>query len=461
MAIAHKRRRLKITDGVLTLLAPGLPELSCLLVEADDKGCLGRFSLQTLSPETGLAWRQALVPQRPVTARLECAEVPPFESDSFINHLMDRLTYTEIELDFGELPAEVKSVLARKAFSHAMNSFELPIKAPVPPSQKVPLSPAVEMAEVGPASSSQKTVIEPAPAFAQDSAPSAPQSPPPPPTTTPISAEMAAAADHDFLRSKRLGEVLIHMGHCTPEEIQQASRAANRTGEKLGRYLLRQGIITPRILCHALALQSGLPMTDVRDAEAPEDLINVFSITRMQELRFIPFDQARNFVCIAVADVLDRNVLRDLEDLCGRRIQMFLADEEMLVLRIDQILQQRNPRKHARYPLSVPVVYQFCNRMGQPLEETVYFVTSVNVSRGGLAVQGVPTALGTLADTRRQDLYTHAIIKTSPHEIEAICQIRWVRKGERRAGAQPRWSIGLMIVEITPENQARLDAICQ
>jgi len=254
--------------------------------------------------------------------------------------------------------------------------------------------------------------------------------------------------------------VLVHMGHCTTEEIHQASRASQRSGERLGRYLLRQNAISPRILCHALALQSGLPMTDVSAADAHEELITAFSVSKMQDLRFIPFDQARNFVCIAVADVLDRDILRDLEDLCGRRIQMYLADEEMLARRIDEILEKRNPRRHTRHPLTVPVVYQFCNRMGQAVEETVYFVTSFNVSHGGLAVQGVPTALGMLADTRRQDLYANVIVKSAPHEVEAICQIRWVRKGERRAGAQPRWSIGLMVVEITPENQHILDALC-
>jgi hypothetical protein len=280
------------------------------------------------------------------------------------------------------------------------------------------------------------------------------------PATTMPTQGIIGASDSDFLRNRKLGEVLVHMGHLKPQQVDQAVRASQVIGERLGRYLVRESFVTPKILCHALALQSGLPTTDITGVNVPADLIELFTVSTMQEQRILPFDQAKTFICVAVADVLTPKEIRALEAQCGRRIQIFLADEDELAKQIDVILRRRTARKHPRYALIVPVVYQFCSRLGTPVDETVYFVTSVNFSEGGMAIQGVPEAVGTLADTRRQDMYANVIVKALPNEIEARCQVRWVRKSDKSAGAVPKYQIGMEFVEITDENRVRLANLC-
>jgi hypothetical protein len=461
---------LTVTDGVLDLGVAGFKDLECMLVEIDEHGCLIRFCLQTLPPDVGVAWRRILIPQQHLKARLRGHQIPDCEANVVINHLLDQMTYTEVELDFEQIPAELRAALRRKSIGMAMHNFDLPARPVVPATPATPMIPPPPPRPT----SMQKTEFVEAPNFAAQQAPrpkAVPHAPAPAAERKSDSATRNAvtmptggltdAADSDFLRKKKLGEVLIHMGHATPEEIEQAARATRRSGEKLGRYLLRQGIVTPRVLCHALALQSGLPMTDVSDATPPEALINLFTLQRMQDMRFIPFDQARTFVCLAVADILTPDEIRALEEICGRKVQLFLADEEILVKRIDHIMQVSNPRRHHRYNLNVPVIYQFCSRVGAPVDETVYFVTSVNISEGGLAVQGVPTALGVLADSRRQDLYANVIIKSTPDEVEATYQVRWVRKPDRRAGPNGRWTLGMQLVEIDDENSMKLKHLCR
>jgi hypothetical protein len=57
-------------------------------------------------------------------------------------------------------------------------------------------------------------------------------------------------------------------------------------------------------------------------------------------------------------------------------------------------------------------------------------------------------------------MYANVIVKALPNEIEARCQVRWVRKGDKTAGAVPKYQIGMEFVEITDENRVRLANLC-
>jgi hypothetical protein len=204
MAQGNQRKRLTITDGVLDLSVPGFKDLECLLAEIDEHGCLIRLSLQTLPPDVGVAWRKVLIPQQRLRARLRGFQIPDCEANVVINHLLDQMTFTEIELDFDQIPSELRSVLRRKSFGQAMHTFELPTR----PAASHPTPPPLP--RVG-----QKTEIMEPPSFVVQMAPVAAEKKPDSAVRSAVTMPttgLAETSDTDFLRNKTLGEVQVHMG---------------------------------------------------------------------------------------------------------------------------------------------------------------------------------------------------------------------------------------------------------
>ena len=268
--------------------------------------------------------------------------------------------------------------------------------------------------------------------------------------------------DTQNLKTKRLGEVLIHMGRLTPDQVASAVRYAKGNGERLGRYLLRTGMVAPDALCRALALQTGMPMTDLSEAEIPEALARVFPHEMMVQHSFVPFDDSKAFVCVAVADPLPMTTQKELEKLCGKRIEMFLAQEDLVVRTLDKLRgkQKRKLRRHIRYEVNALVRYQFCSRLGHPAEDVIHNGTTLNISEGGFLIEGSPTALGSPDDLRRRGICCRVVLTGTFQEISTLCHLRSIRARERQEAGKARWLLGLEVAEIAADDRRRLKELC-
>jgi hypothetical protein len=273
-----------------------------------------------------------------------------------------------------------------------------------------------------------------------------------------------APSVHDTqpLRMKKVGEVLVHMGRLNNDQVAMALQQARSNGERLGRYLLRTGMVTPDALCRALALQTGLPMTDLSDATIPENLLRVFPHEMMMQYSFVPFDEAKAFVCIAVADPLPQTTSREMEKLCGKRIEMFLGQEDLVIRMLDKVRgkQKRKLRRHIRYEISALARYQFCSRLGHPAEEVIHHGTTMNVSEGGFLIEGTPTALGSPDDLRRRGICARVVLTGTFQEISALCHLRSIRAKERAEAGKARWLLGVEVAEISADDRRRLKELC-
>ena len=268
--------------------------------------------------------------------------------------------------------------------------------------------------------------------------------------------------ENQMLRVKKVGEVLVHMGRLNAEQVSVAVQQSRANGERLGRYLLRTGLVTADALCRALALQTGLPMTDLSDAAVPENLGRVFPHELMMQYSFVPFDEAKAFVCIAVADPLPQSTLRDLEKLCGKRIEMFLGQEDLVIRLLDKARgkQKRKLRRHIRYEISALARYQFCSRLGNPAEEVIHHGTTMNVSEGGFLIEGTPTVLGSPDDLRRRGICARVVLTGTFQEISALCHLRSIRAKERQEAGKSRWLLGVEVAEISADDRRRLKELC-
>jgi len=465
------------------------------VTELDEAGCRGRVLFQYVPIDTAAAWRRALNAREGFHISLD---VPPylnaFGAPVHVISVVDLTAHTEIDLQFEGIGGTELALLQQSVLALATNKVRGATSGPMPEGMfgnggqppAAPASAAFSASGLRPSAAQGPVLKVPPPSLAAYSPPRtvvsipvplsaiAPSTPPvtvPPPEVLRAAVTMPAephsvATGRDtssLLKLKRVGEVLIHMGQLKPDDVHQAVAAAQASGERIGRYLVRNNIISAEVLCRALALQSGLPMTDLADCVVPEKIAQQFTHSTMLNHEFVPFDEARNFVCVATASPLRASLVKELETLCGKKVEVFIAEEEKVLKLLDtlQIKQARKQRKHIRYDVSLAVKYQFCSRLGTPAEQVVHQGLTVNISEGGMLIEGSPSALGTPEDMRRRGMCVSINMPSNgAKDIHAICQLRAVREKEKHSSVEPKWLIGIELVEMPADDRRRLKEIC-
>ncbi|MBI3831521.1 MAG: PilZ domain-containing protein [Planctomycetes bacterium] len=340
----------------------------------------------------------------------------------------------------------------RRAASRTKMFEAIPLHAPAKAAPARPAAPAnPPAAESEPARPPASKVQDPA--AISGPAPAVPIS---------QSAPAAPSAGSDPFRGKRVGEVLIKMGKLTEAQVQDSVQRAKGSGERLGRYLLREGLVSPAELCRALALQSGLPMTDLTDAEIPEPLAMLFSHGMMLQHEFVPFDESLRMLCVAAANPIPRAVIEDMERSCGKKIEVFMAQEDLVLQQVDRLQpkEKRRDRKHMRYEANLPIHYQFCNRLGRSSEEATHLGQTIDLSEGGFLIQGPATSLGGPDDLMRRGLCVRFSMTDAQTEVKGLCALRFIKANDRPSREDWKWHYGLQILEMTSDDRRRLKELC-
>lgn len=102
--------------------------------------------------------------------------------------------------------------------------------------------------------------------------------------------------------AKRLGELLLEENLVTEGQIQKALEEQQKTGEPLGRILVRLGIITEDALFYFIAIQFGMEYVDISNIEIEPDVINVIKKEIAEELNIIPIESTNNKIVFATSE---------------------------------------------------------------------------------------------------------------------------------------------------------------
>jgi len=408
-------------QGTLTLSHPPLNDLDCLLMLLDENGCCARISFQRLPAEHAVAWKRLLLPNLQLTLTVDMPGKIKFQSHGMLERAKEFYIYCDYYFHFSLETAQRTAIQRALGQTPKQSSVTLPVVRTKPPTARV-------------------------------------NQVPPRKDTATLPVPTVQAAGDMVTKSRKLGEILVHMGHLTAKQAEKAAVDAKANGERIGRHLIRVNLVPAKTVCHALALQSGLPMVDLGGIELKPSLSTLFPYTVLNENHCVPFDATKTSVFLAVVVPLSGKAMRELKHACGRQVQMFVAEEDLITKNLDQIFRGRKPRKFTRYACSIPVQYEFCGRLGSPIEETIHSDMVVNISQGGMAFYCAPTIPDSIADMRRTDVYVNVLLYPDPaddYEIRAICQLRWVR----RRGSEPLL-LGVEIVEIAVKDQQRLKEVC-
>ncbi|MEQ8844439.1 MAG: ATPase, T2SS/T4P/T4SS family [Phycisphaerales bacterium] len=123
----------------------------------------------------------------------------------------------------------------------------------------------------------------------------------------------------------RIGDVLLHSGAITEEQLGEALERQRAEGSLLGEILVQEGIISPSTLVHTLGQHLGLPSCVLRHGLVDPELLKLVPSEVAHELGVIPMFKIRDELTVAMAEPQSLPTIDRLTSMTGCRIRPVLA----------------------------------------------------------------------------------------------------------------------------------------
>jgi type II secretory ATPase GspE/PulE/Tfp pilus assembly ATPase PilB-like protein len=132
----------------------------------------------------------------------------------------------------------------------------------------------------------------------------------------------------------KIGSLLVSKGLITQDELELALKEAHKTGEIIGKVLLRLKLITQAELLEALSEQLGLKFySSLKDMYISPDVINTIPVKFVLHYKFMPLKIKEKLLTIAISNPWEVWPMEDLKLHYGYDVERVLApDKEILAL---------------------------------------------------------------------------------------------------------------------------------
>jgi hypothetical protein len=272
--------------------------------------------------------------------------------------------------------------------------------------------------------------------------------------------EPAPAPERPSRSEPKLGEVLNKSGVLSRGEVANAIFSARETGERLGEYLVREGVMSPMQILQARSAQTGIPFVDFDMNKIPMDLLDYFPFSKMKQHDFVPFEIESGVVRIACSNPIPKMELDTLERICGKKIETYLCREALPRQFLEGVARRfdRYRRAHPRYKVSLPASFQCCTPEGPLLTEATFRGRTLDISEGGMQVQG-PVIVGIEPESLSPGaLKMMVTVGAVPQDIVGVCDTRHIRY-VRNGGGATTCIYGLKLDEMTEPHRDILQGL--
>lgn len=272
----------------------------------------------------------------------------------------------------------------------------------------------------------------------------------------------------DPYHGKRIGDVLVHMGKLTQQQVEVLVEESRQAQERFGQFLVKHNFVTGPEIMRALSLTTGIPTTDLSDITIRRTFREIFPVELMRRYEFIPFDANEKVVCIATGSPFPDPVLAEIRDNTKKRVEVFLADEgqvlNLLNKTTEDVAEETSTLRNRRFPrfnMPLPATYYFCTSHGERLEDLTYSGQTMNISEGGFRVEGPRADLGSFGNIQNYGLYVQLSVKFQPHEFTALCRPVFVYEKETVSEVKYPFEMGLAIMDISATSKQQLNNILE
>ena len=145
-----------------------------------------------------------------------------------------------------------------------------------------------------------------------------------------------AAVERSRPRGRRLGELLVGAGVLDEPTLQLALAQQRRTGDRLGHILLSLGHIRPETLAETLATQLRLPYVEPRRVNPIRGAAELLPESLCRRHRLLPLEVVDDHLVVAVADPLDPEASRALEEASRLPVRILVASDTTIAAGLER-----------------------------------------------------------------------------------------------------------------------------
>lgn len=138
---------------------------------------------------------------------------------------------------------------------------------------------------------------------------------------------------------KRLGDILVHAGMITEDQLAVAIEAQKKTKERLGKTLIRLNFVTEENLIKTLAHQLQINSVDLKQEKIDPALAKLIPDKIARRHLVVPLAQMGQVLMVAMADPLNIFALDDLTFKTGFEIEPVIASEQDILNTLETLYQ--------------------------------------------------------------------------------------------------------------------------
>ena len=136
--------------------------------------------------------------------------------------------------------------------------------------------------------------------------------------------------------AQKLGNFLVREGLITPEQLENALQEQKANGGMLGSNLVKMGYIEEAELMEFLSKQFGVPSTDPSKLDVDPDVIEMIPGNIVNKYRIVPISLEGQTLTIAMVDPSNIFIIDDIKFLTRKNIRVTVATESSIKSAMDR-----------------------------------------------------------------------------------------------------------------------------
>jgi len=145
----------------------------------------------------------------------------------------------------------------------------------------------------------------------------------------------------------RLGDMLVHAGIITEEQLKETLGKQRGSGKRLGHLLLDDGYITQQELTRVLEEQMGIESINLKQTAVDPRAAKLIPENLARRHGVIPVKVEKGKLLLAMGDPLDQVALQDVRILVQKPVQPVLATTDDIMESIRRVFSQASAAKAA------------------------------------------------------------------------------------------------------------------
>lgn len=143
-----------------------------------------------------------------------------------------------------------------------------------------------------------------------------------------------------YSKRARLGDILVHSGIITEEELKAGLKEQKKTGLRLGEILVKLGFVTEKAKREALCKQLNISYIDLTNFNIDRGLSFIINKTYARKHQIVPISKINNTITLAMDDPTNFALIEELEEVTGHSISVVTSTQVAIQDAYNQLYEE-------------------------------------------------------------------------------------------------------------------------